>query len=383
MAADLRILCGRMLTPTEELENVLLEIEDGVVAQILRGAAPPADGHFVDASDGLVVPGFVDIHVHGGDGDDAVDGSYDAISKISVHLARHGVTSFLPTIVTSPWDDIARAMQAVKEAVDNGTPGATVLGAHVEGPFLNLEHKGAQPSECVRKPNLKEFEEYLGDFLAYIKVVTLAPEVPGNEEIIEYLVSKGIVVSAGHSGASYEEMSRAVSVGVTNATHTFNGMKGLHHREPAIVGAVVSDDRVFAELIWDNLHVHPGAARLLVKAKGPGRVMLVSDAMRAAGLRDGDYDLAGQTVHVRQGTARLADGTIAGSTITLDQAVGNAAEHVGVRAAIEMASLTPAKSIGIADRIGAIETGLAADLLVLDRDLTVRKVFVRGRDIGA
>ena len=382
MAADLRIFCGRVITPETELENVLLEIEAGDIAKIHQDATPPRGGSFVDASEGLVVPGFIDIHVHGGDGFDAVDGTYEAICGISAHLARHGVTSFLPAIMTSPWPQIVQAVHAVKEAVDRGTPGAAVLGAHIEGPFLNIEHKGAHPPEFMRKPSVEEFEDNLGDSLAYIKVVTLAPELPGAGELIGYLLSKGITVSAGHSGASYEEMLGAVQMGVRNATHTYNGMKGFHHHEPGIIGAILAEDRLFAELIWDNLHVHPGAAKMLVRAKGCSRVMLVSDAMRASAAADGEYDLAGQTVYVRHGAARLADGTLAGSTITLDQAVRNAAEHVGLRAAVEMATLTPAKSIGVVNRRGAIEVCLAADLTVLDRELNVVKVFIGGQQIG-
>ena len=379
--ADLSVFCGRAITPQEELENVLLEIEAGAIAKITRNAKPPRVKGFVDVSDGLVVPGFIDIHVHGGDGHDVIDGTYEAISGISAHLARHGVTSFLPAVMTSPWPRIVRSMQAVKEAVDRGTPGAAVLGAHIEGPFLNIEHKGAQPPESIRPPSLEEFKDHLEDFLGYIRVVTLAPELPGAEELIGYLLSKGITVSAGHSGAAYEQMLSAVQMGVRNATHAYNGMKGFCHREPGIVGAILTEDRLFAELIWDNLHVHPAAAKLLVKAKGCGRVMLVSDAMRASAAADGEYDLAGQTVYVRRGAARLADGTLAGSTITLDQAVRNAAEHVGLRAAVEMATLTPAKSIGAANRRGSIETGLAADLAVLDQNLNVTQVFIAGRQV--
>ncbi|HUV04902.1 MAG TPA: N-acetylglucosamine-6-phosphate deacetylase [Armatimonadota bacterium] len=382
MAAGLRMFCGRVMTPQEELEDVLLEIEAGCIAKIHRNVTPPREAGFVDVSDGLVVPGFIDIHVHGGDGLDAVDGTYEAICVISLHLARHGVTSFLPAIMTSPWPKIVQAMHAVKEAVDRGTPGAAVLGAHIEGPFLNVEHKGAQPPESMRMPSVGEFEDNLRDFLGCIKVVTLAPELPGAAELIEYLLSKGITVSAGHSGASYEQMLNAVQMGVRSATHTYNGMKWFRHQDPGIVGAILTEDRLFAELIWDNVHVHPGAAKMLVKAKGSGRVMLVSDAMRASGLPDGEYDLAGRTVYVRQGAARLADGTLAGSTITLDQAVRNAAEHVGLRGAVEMATLTPAKSIGVASRRGSIEVGLAADLVVLDRDLNVGKVFISGQQIG-
>jgi len=379
--ADSSIFCGRVITPQEELENVLIEIEAGTIAKITRNATASREKGFVDVSDGLVVPGFIDIHVHGGNGHDIVDGTYEAVSRISAHLACHGVTSFLPAIMTSPWPQIVRAMQAVKEAVDRGTPGAAVLGAHIEGPFLNVEHKGTQPPESIRTPSVKEFEDHLKNFLGYIRVVTLAPELPGAEELIGYLLSKGITVSAGHSGATYEQMLSAVKMGVRNATHAYNCMKGFHHREPGIVGAILSEDRLFAELIWDNLHVHPGAAKVLVKAKGCSHVMLVSDAMRASAAADGEYDLAGRTVYVRHGAARLADGTLAGSTITLDQAVRNAAEHVGLRAAIEMATLTPATSIGVANRRGSIEVGLAADLAALDRNLSVTQVFIGGQQV--
>ncbi len=205
--------------------------------------------------------------------------------------------------------------------------------------------------------------------------------MPGAEEVIEYLISKGITVSIGHTGATYDQVLKAANIGATNATHTFNGMRGLHHREPGVVGGVMVDDRLFGELIWDNIHVHPGAAKLLVKAKGPGRVILISDAMRAAGLEDGEYDLGGQTVYVKAGRAQLADGTIAGSTVTLDKAVRNATEHVGLRAAVEMASLTPAESIGVASEMGSVEEGLAADFVIMDKNLNVERVFIGGLEI--
>lgn len=380
MTAGLRIYCGRAITPKEELEDVLLEIEAGVITGIRRHAGPPA-GDCIDVSEGVVVPGFIDIHVHGGAGHDVMEGTCEALSEMSVHLARHGVTSFLPTLATFPWALMTQAVRAVKEAMSAGVSGASVLGAHVEGPFLSHEYKGAQPADYIRKPDKKEFEEYFGDFLDCIRIVTLAPELPGSADLIGYLVSKGIVVSAGHSAASYEEMLDAVKMGVSSATHTYNAMREFDHRGPGMTGAVLADPRVFAELIWDNVHVHPGAALVLVKIKGTDRVVLISDALIAAGFPEGRYEFGGYTLCVQDGIVRLPDGTIAGSIITLDQAVRNAAEYVGLRAAVEMATLTPAKSIGVSNRRGSIEVGLAADLVVLDRELNVKKVFIGGREI--
>lgn len=375
------LYCGRVISPRAEFQNVLIEVRDGRIAGVVPDARIPDAHDCLDLSDFLVVPGFIDVHVHGGSGHDAADGDLETICHISTHLAGHGVTSFLPTIVTSPWEQVLRAMEAVKLAMDKGTPGARVLGAHLEGPFLNLEHKGAQPEEHIRVPDVAEFEAYLRDFLAYIRVVTLAPEAQGAEDLIEYLVQQGIVVSAGHTSASHDQMIKAIGMGLRSATHIYNAMSAFHHREPGIVGAVLTDDRVFAELVWDNLHVHPDAASLVVRAKGAGRVMLVSDAIRAAGLPDGAYDLGGQAVYVREGVARLSDGTIAGSTIALDRAVRNASVHVGLRSAVEMATLTPATAIGVANTRGAVEVGLAADFAVLDRDLNVHQAIISGQSV--
>ncbi len=376
------IFCGRAVTPQEDLRNVLIQIEQGVITTVRSDTDRPC-GDFVDASDGIVVPGLIDIHIHGGAGCDVIDGTYEALDRISTHLARCGVTSFLPTVVTATWSEMVAAVAAVREAVQRGTGGSVVLGAHLEGPFLNPENKGAMPVELLRPPSVAEFERYFGEFAPYIKVMTVAPELDGAEELIRHLAGRGIVVSVGHSGATYDQVARAIDAGARNATHTYNAMRGLHHREPGTVGAILAADRLFAELIWDNLHVHPAAAKALVRAKSPRRVVLVSDAMRAAGFADGEYQLGDQTVFVREGSARLSDGTLAGSVVTLDEAVRNASEHFPLPDVVRMASHTPAESIRLADRTGSIREGLSADLVVLDRGLRVQKVFVRGHEVGA
>lgn len=376
-----QVFCGRAITPQADLRSVLIRIQDGLVAAVRPNAERPT-GDFVDASDGIAIPGLIDIHIHGSAGHDVIDGTYEAIDGISTHLARCGVTSFLPTVVAAPWPEMVAAMDAVREAVRRGTSGATVLGAHVEGPFLNPENRGAMPADVLRRPSVAEFERYLGDFVPHIKIMTVAPELDGAGELIRHLARRGIVVSVGHTAATYDQVVRAMDAGARNATHTYNAMRGLHHREPATVGAVLAEDRLFAELIWDNLHVHPAAAKALVRAKGSARVMLVSDAMRAAGFADGEYKLGDQAVYVREGSARLADGTLAGSIVTLDQALRNASEHFDLQAAVRMAAHTPAKALRVSDSIGSIREGLSADLVILDQRLRVQRVFVRGFEVN-
>jgi len=377
---DMLIRAGTLITPLQTFENTELEVRGGRIASIRPPSGRRPD---IDASDRIVAPGYIDIHVHGGDGLDTMDGTYDAIAGMAKHLARHGVTSFLAATLTAPWDEIRAALSAVREAMSRGTGGAECLGAHLEGPFINPGKPGAQALEHIRQPSVAEMEPELGDLIDVIRVVTLAPEMPSAVELIRYLVGRGITVSLGHTDAVFAEAISAFEAGARNVTHIFNAMRPLHHREPGVIGAALWDDRVRAEMIWDNVHLHPAVAEVAARAKGPERVALVSDAMRAAGLPDGTYTLGAYTVSVRGGEARLSDGTIAGSTLTLDQAVRNAAARLSPADAIRMAAETPARAAGVAGRKGRLDPGCDADILILTPDLEVEQVLIAGQRFPA
>jgi len=308
-----------------------------------------------------------------------MDATYEALDAMSRHLARSGVTAFVPTTLTAPWEHVLSAVETVRRAIEIGTSGAQILGVHLEGPYINPSRKGAQPEEFIREPSMEEFRHKLGQLSSLVRIVALAPELPGARDLIRYLAARNITVSIGHSDATFEQAADAIDAGATQATHVFNAMRPFLHRDPGIIGAVLADDRVRAELIWDDLHLHPGTARTVVNAKRPERVILISDAMRAAGLPDGDYALGSHSVHVNDGVARLSDGTIAGSTITLDAAVRNAAKHLPLNQAITMATYVPARAIGVEREKGSIAVGKDADLVILSKELEVRHVLTQGR----
>jgi N-acetylglucosamine-6-phosphate deacetylase len=388
-----QIFCGKLITPFEMLEDMLVSIDGGKISGIRHvseryncqcGYSHISDvpAEAFDAGESIVTPGFIDVHIHGGAGFDVMDATQESLEGISRHLAGSGVTSFLPTTVTAPWDDMVSVVSAVADAMEGGTSGAQVLGVHLEGPYLNPERKGAQYPDYLREPSIEEFREKLGSLSSVVRIVTLAPELPGATDLIRYLAVRNINVSMGHSEATFEEAADAIDAGANHATHLFNAMRPLQHRDPGITGAVLADDRVRAELVWDNLHVHPGTARVVVNAKGPENVMLVSDAMPAAGLPDGDYHLGAHKVFVRNGEARLLDGTIASSIITLDVAVRNAARFFPLQDAVMMATYVPAYGAGAEKYKGSIAVGKDADLAILSAQLEVTEVVLRGCILG-
>ena len=331
----------------------------------------------------IVLPGFVDQHIHGAGGSDGMDGTLEDIATIANTVAAEGTTSFLVTTMTQSPENITKALSAVKEyKAANKEDGARVVGVHLEGPFIAAAHKGAQPLEYVKAPDIKAFDEYNKASGNSIRIVTLAPEVEGAEEFIKHLVSKNVVVSIGHTGAKYPDIEKAVGNGASNVTHTYNAQTALHHREIGTVGSAMLLDELNCELIADTIHVSVPAMRLLVKNKPLNRLSLITDAMRAKGIPDGISELGGQTVYVKNGEARLEDGTLAGSVLRMNRAVQNMVEKVGVpyTQAVDYATINPARMIGIDKEAGSIKVGKRADFTVLNEAFDVL-MTVRGGKI--
>jgi len=370
---------GRILAPDGVLENHTLMLEHGRIQGFAVGDPQGIEGQrkiHVDA--GWIVPGFIDLHTHGGAGSDMMDASADALQAMSSHLAQHGVTAFYPTTMAAPGDEISRTIAAFTRsaaAIRTAVP----LGIHLEGPYLSTDYRGTQPVELLRNPDPLEYEPWLKS--GAVRLITLAPEVPGSLELITRAVQLGIRVAIGHTNASHEQAVEAFDRGATQATHLFNGMPPLHHRAPGPVGAALSDDRVFAQLIPDGFHVHPAVMKLVIRAKGVHRTVLVSDANRGAGMPDGTYFLGQVRVHTKDGIARNDQGGLAGSTTSLDKGLRNAMHAAGLslREAIPMVTSTPAAAMGLAARKGQLAPGMDADIVILDDDLNVKMTIVAGR----
>lgn len=332
----------------------------------------------IDAEGMYLTPGFIDIHIHGAGGHDTMDDDPQSVNEISKCIIKSGVTSFLPTTMTMPSDAIKRTLEKIKKAVKNGTEGARVLGANVEGPFINKQYKGAQNADYIQKPQLEIIKNYFN----IIKLITLAPEIEGSEKLIKKLKKSGIIISAGHSGATYEIIMEAKNWGITHITHLFNAMTGLHHRKPGIVGAALEND-LNCELIADFIHVHPAVLKIVLKTKKLCELVLITDQIKAGSIGDGIYDLGNQKVIVKNGEARLEDGTLAGSVLTLDQAVRNidSLKILTLPQIISLVTKNPATILGLAHQLGSISIGKKADLVLLDRDLNVKKVFKDGLEV--
>lgn len=376
---------ARAVTPEGIRDPARIVVEDGrivAIDNVTRVGQSDRD-QVVDCGGGWVVPGFVDLHVHGGGGGDFMVPDPASHRRAARFHARHGTTGLVATTVTaSPGDTLAAitALRASAEAPDPG--GARLLGIHLEGPYLNPARRGAQNPRWMRDPDPVELNTWLRAAGPYLKLLTLAPERGRAAECIRRATQAGVVVAAGHSDAIYEQVTSAVKAGLSHVIHTFNGMRGLHHREPGVAGAALDLEALTCELIADGLHVHPAALRLVYRVKGPGSTVLVTDAIAAAGLPDGSYDLGGLRIRVAGGRAELADGSsLAGSTLTMDRAVRNAVRCmcVSIVEAVTMASTTPARLIGWGHRKGRLAPGYDADLVLLDASLRVRATMVEGR----
>ncbi|MGW4643066.1 N-acetylglucosamine-6-phosphate deacetylase [Sphaerisporangium sp. NPDC004334] len=370
---------ARVVTPAG-VHDGWITIEDGRITHIGRGRAPHGDGHGLDGR--YVVPGFVDVHTHGGAGGSFPSGDQEEARRIAAFHAAHGTTTIMASLVTASLADIARATTALAELCEDGV----LAGIHFEGPYIARSRCGAHDPALLRDPSPGELAGLLKAGRGHVRMITIAPELPGGLDTIRAAVSDGVIAALGHSDATYDQAIAGIEAGCTVATHLYNALPSLHHREPGPVAALLEDERVTVELINDGLHVHPAMLRLAARAAGTGRAVLITDAMAAAGMGDGTYRLGPMEVEVSGGAARLVEGgAIAGSTLTMDVAFRRTVREVGlsVADAAVMASLTPARVLGLDDRVGSIAVGKDADLVVLDEDLTVHRVMKHGAWINS
>ncbi|MDR6879180.1 N-acetylglucosamine-6-phosphate deacetylase [Bacillus sp. 3255] len=382
---------AKIVTEQGIIEQGVVHIKDGVIASVQdsadwnAGAASP-EAVTLDARGSWLLPGFIDVHVHGGYGADFMDASSEALDTITRFHAQSGTTAMLATTMTQTREAIDRVLDEVNAYMRKPMPYAQLLGVHMEGPFISPKWAGAQDPNLMLPPQLSWLQSWDERYPQLVKQLTLAPEGEGAHAMIAWLREHGIVAACGHTDASYADIQSAVDAGLSHAVHTFNAMKPLHHREPGTVGAVLTDDRISGEVIADGIHVHPAAIRLLVKAKQPHGLLLITDAMSAAGLGDGQYDLGGQAVTVQGGVARLTEGgALAGSTLTMIEALRYMVRHVGVSVeeASRFASGNPARLLGLEASHGSIEQGKQADLLLIGPELELERVWIRGQALGA
>lgn len=382
----MRLRSERIVTPAGVVSGEVV-VNGGRIASIgppgrAGAGAAGAGGETVDLGDAWVLPGFIDTHVHGGGGAQCNTTDPDELRAVTRFHARHGTTALLATTVSAPLDELVESLRTIAavSAAQRAADGATVLGAHLEGPFISSRWPGAMDASTFLEPDEDSVERLFG--AGSVKWLTLAPELPDGVGLVERVTKRGAVAAIGHSDATGAQVRAAVGAGARAATHTFNAMRPLHHREPGVVGAVLDLAAVSCELICDGVHVDPAVLRIAVRAKGRRGVRLVTDAMQAAGMADGDYLLGGARVTVRDGRALLAEApeTIAGSTLTMDAAVGNAVRllGVGVPEASVMASGNPARLLGLHERTGALVPGLDADIVVLNDDLRILATMVAG-----
>lgn len=382
----LAVTAGRVMTPDRVILDGVVLVEDAKILEVgSRGAVRFSEDEFevVDHSRHLLAPGFIDVHIHGALGRDVMEGTGEALEAISRFLASHGTTSFLATTVTASPFATLQAVEALGRQVDRPLPGARMLGLHLEGPFISPEKRGAHSARHIRPPSTLILEQLLARSGHRVRLITVAPEVEGGLELIRFARSKGVIVSLGHSNATLDEAMAAIDLGAGNATHLFNAMRSFGHRDPGILGAILTAPRIWAELIADGIHVSPAAVRLCLQCKGAGKILLISDAVSATGMPEGQYRLADTEITLSEGRCRTPEGTLAGSILTQDQALRNMVRwsRLPVQSVLGMLTRNPAQSLGIADSKGTLAAGKDADMVLLDRNLRVHTTIVQGEVI--
>lgn len=361
------------------LKNHFMLVENGIISHFTQN--PTAGVPIDDYGNAAIIPGLIDLHIHGREGCDVIDCKMSSIETISCSLAEHGVTGFLATTVTTDWQQTLNAMSVIGQAYTQQPSGAQVLGGYSEGLFFSEVHKGAHNQDYFLELSQSHLEAMINAAMGSLKVVALAPEKPGANALIEYLTAQGIRVMLGHCDANYEQTQSALEHGACGGVHVFNGMRGIHHRDPGCAGAVLMNDDAFVEVIADGVHLHPTILKLIYKLKGPQKIALTSDCINAGGLNDGEYKLGKMDVVVQQGVARTATGSLAGSTLTLEQAVKNMHQlgSVELREAINMASIVPAQFLNIASQVGSLAEGKHANFAILNSDFSIQATYVKGQ----
>jgi N-acetylglucosamine-6-phosphate deacetylase len=359
-----------LATSNEVIPNPIVIIEDGHIRSFAsrESVAFPVNAKHLDFPGATLTPALFDIHIHGAAGHDVMEATPESLSAVGKFLTTRGVGSFFPTTVTAPLDMILRSLEGISKLIASGQDfGARPLGIHLEGPFLSHAKRGVHPPEHLIPPTIQTFEKMWQAAEGRIRLVTVAPELEGAEEFIAHAKSLGVRISLGHSNASTPAARAGVAAGAASATHTFNAMKALDHRDPGILGVVLTDESLFAEIICDGIHVDPSLVSLYWKAKGPERAILVTDAMSATGMPDGSYMLGGFPVEVAEGKA-ISNGVLAGSVLTLDKALRNFSQFTGapLTTVAALATRNPARMTGLEDEVGTIAPGRKADITVLD-----------------
>lgn len=367
------LINGKIILKNQILENKVLVFDEKIMD---IADSVPNNCEAIDVDGKYISPGLIDLHIHGNMGKDTMDSTDESIEIISKSIMRHGVTSFLPTTMTMDKEHVYDALKVIKKAQNRRIEGAQVLGAHLEGPFINENYKGAQNEKFI----INSKYEFIKEYKDVIKVITYAPEKDIDFDFTrEIKRCTDIVLSIGHSNANYEQAKEAINLGVTNVTHMFNAMTGLNHRDPGVVGAALTTN-VYSELIADTIHINKDLFQFILNNKGKERLILITDSIEAGGLEDGDYALGGQKVIVKGNEARLENGALAGSVLSLNKMVFNFLDNTNLKVneAINLASLNPATSLGINDKKGSIEIGKDADIAIFDENLDCKMTLCLG-----